>query len=71
VRNDFNRALMQGGFVHVGTLHLYSIIRRCGFHWRYDTKETSLLLNELWPLVDDRLNYLNFNKETHQLVHDQ
>jgi len=30
-------------------------VRRYAFYWRYDTKETLLLLNELWPFVNDRL----------------
>ena len=34
------------------------LVRRYGFHWRYDTPEALMLLNRLWPLVNDRLNYL-------------
>ncbi len=34
------------------------LVRRYGYYWRYDTKETLVLLNELWPLVNDRLNFL-------------
>lgn len=33
------------------------LVRRYGFHWRYDTPEALLRLNGLWPLVNDRLNY--------------
>jgi len=39
------------------------LVRRYGFYWRYDTKETLVLLNELWPLVNDRLNYLTPTKK--------
>ncbi len=38
-------------------------MRRYGYYWRYDTKETLALLNELWPLVNDRLNYLTPTKK--------
>lgn len=33
------------------------LVRRYGFHWRYDTPDVLILLNQLWPLVNDRLNY--------------
>lgn len=33
------------------------LVRRYGFYWRYDTPEALTLLNQLWPLVNDRLNY--------------
>ncbi len=39
------------------------LVRRYGYYWRYDTKETLVLLNELWPLVNDRLNYLTPTKK--------
>lgn len=39
------------------------LVRRYGFHWRYDTPEALLLLNRLWPLVNDRLNYLTPTKK--------
>lgn len=29
-----------------------------GSCWRYDTKEIFVLFNQLWPLVNDRLNFL-------------
>lgn len=34
------------------------LVRRYGFYWRYDTPEALALLNRLWPMVNDRLNYL-------------
>lgn len=34
------------------------LVRQYAFHWRYDTPEALTLLNQLWPLVNDRLNYL-------------
>jgi len=34
------------------------LVRQYAFYWRYDTPETLTLLNQLWPLVNDRLNYL-------------
>jgi len=33
------------------------------YDWRYDTKETRVLLNELWPMVMDRLNDLTPTKK--------
>jgi hypothetical protein len=33
------------------------LVRRYGMYWRYDTPAELKLLNELWPLVNDRLNY--------------
>ncbi len=39
------------------------LVRRYGFHWRYDTPEALLLLNRLWPLVNDRLNYFTPTKK--------
>jgi len=33
------------------------LVRRYGFHWRYDTPDALMLLNRLWPLVNDRFNY--------------
>lgn len=38
-------------------------MRRYGFYWRYDTPEALKLLNQLWPLVNDRLNYLTPTKK--------
>lgn len=39
------------------------IVRRYGFYWRYDTPSQLRLLNELWPLVNDRHNYLTPTKK--------
>ena len=39
------------------------LVRRYGFYWRYDTPEALTLLNQLWPLVSDRLNYLTPTKK--------
>ena len=34
------------------------LVRKYGFYYRYDTAEERHVLNRLWPLVNDRLNYL-------------
>lgn len=34
------------------------LVRKYGFYYRYDTEEERAVLNRLWPLVNDRLNYL-------------
>lgn len=34
------------------------LVRKYGFYYRYDTEEERKVLNRLWPLVNDRLNYL-------------
>lgn len=39
------------------------LVRRYGFYWRYDTPAELKLLNQLWPLVNDRLNYLTPTKK--------
>lgn len=39
------------------------IVRRYGFYWRYDTAPQLKLLNELWPLVNDRHNFLTPTKK--------
>jgi hypothetical protein len=39
------------------------LVRRYAFHYRYDTPEELALLARLWPLVDDRLNYLTPTKK--------
>ena len=39
------------------------LVRRYGFHWRYDTPEALALLNRLWPLVNDRLNFYTPTKK--------
>lgn len=38
-------------------------VRRYAFYWRYDTPEALRLLNQLWPLVGDRLNYFTPTKK--------
>lgn len=39
------------------------LVRRYGFYWRYDTPEALALLNQLWPLVGDRMNYFTPTKK--------
>lgn len=39
------------------------LVRRYGFYWRYDTPEALILLNQLWPLVNDRLNFFTPTKK--------
>jgi len=39
------------------------VVRRYSEYWRYDTDETLRVLNRLWPLVNDRLNYLTPTKK--------
>jgi len=39
------------------------LVRRYGFYWRYDTPQALALLNQLWPLVTDRLNYFTPTKK--------
>ena len=34
------------------------LVRKYGFYYRYDTREERAVLNRLWTLVNDRLNYL-------------
>jgi hypothetical protein len=34
------------------------LVRKYGFYYRYDTAEERVVLNRLWRLVNDRLNYL-------------
>lgn len=34
------------------------LVRKYGFYYRYDTSEERAVLNRLWRLVNDRLNYL-------------
>ena len=38
-------------------------MRRHGFYWRYDTADELTLLNQLWPLVNDRMNYFTPTKK--------
>lgn len=39
------------------------LVRKYGFYYRYDTDEERLVLNRLWRLVNDRLNYLTPTKK--------
>ena len=39
------------------------LVRKYGFYYRYDTSEERVVLNRLWRLVDDRLNYLTPTKK--------
>jgi hypothetical protein len=39
------------------------LVRKYGFYYRYDTAEERVVLNRLWRLVDDRLNYLTPTKK--------
>ncbi|WP_256843040.1 integrase catalytic domain-containing protein [Ornithinimicrobium cryptoxanthini] len=34
------------------------LVRKYAFHYRYDTEPERAVLNRLWPLVNDRLNFL-------------
>lgn len=39
------------------------LIRRYGFYWRYDNADALMVLNRLWPVVNDRLNYFTPTKK--------
>jgi len=39
------------------------LVRHYAFYWRYDTPEALQLLNQLWPLVNDRFNYFTPTKK--------
>ncbi len=39
------------------------LVRRYGFYYRYDTPTELQVLNRLWPLVNDRLNYFTPTKK--------
>lgn len=39
------------------------LVRRYGFYYRYDTEEELRVLNRLWPLVNDRFNFLTPTKK--------
>lgn len=39
------------------------LVRRYGFYYRYDTADELTVLNTLWPLVNDRLNYFTPTKK--------
>ncbi|REO57795.1 transposase, partial [Mycobacterium tuberculosis] len=34
------------------------LVRKYAFYYRYDTAEERAVLNRMWKLVNDRLNYL-------------
>lgn len=46
------------------------VVRRYGFYYRYDTAAELALLNRLWPLVNDRLNFLTPTKKPIQWATD-
>ena len=39
------------------------LVRKYGFYYRYDTDAELRVLNRLWPLVNDRFNYLTPTKK--------
>jgi IS30 family transposase len=39
------------------------LVRKYGFYYRYDTADELRVLNRLWPLVNDRLNFLTPTKK--------
>ena len=39
------------------------LVRKYGFYYRYDTDQERTVLNRLWKLVNDRLNYLTPTKK--------
>lgn len=39
------------------------LVRKYGFYYRYDTPEELAVLNRLWPLVNDRMNYFTPTKK--------
>ncbi|MDR1441218.1 MAG: hypothetical protein LBJ02_02330 [Bifidobacteriaceae bacterium] len=39
------------------------LVRRYGMYWRYDTAQEREVLNRLWVLVDNRLNYFTPTKK--------
>jgi hypothetical protein len=39
------------------------LVRKYGFYYRYDTPDELRVLNRLWPLVNDRMNYLTPTKK--------
>ena len=39
------------------------LVRKYGFYYRYDTAQERAVLNRLWRLVNDRLNYLTPTKK--------
>jgi transposase InsO family protein len=47
------------------------LVRQYGMYWRYDTPRQRELLNRLWRLVDDRLNYFTPTKKPAGWTTDQ
>ncbi|HHT8960850.1 TPA: hypothetical protein ACT5CZ_007251, partial [Burkholderia cenocepacia] len=39
------------------------LVRKYAFYYRYDTPEERAVLGRLWPLVNDRMNYLTPTKK--------
>lgn len=39
------------------------LVRRYGFYWRYDNADALMVLNRLWPVVNDRLNFFTPTKK--------
>ena len=44
------------------------LVRKYAFYYRYDTGDERAVLNRLWPLVNDRLNYLTPTHQTHRVL---
>jgi hypothetical protein len=40
-----------------------NLVRKFGFHYRYDTREERAARNRLWKFVNDRLNHLTTTKK--------
>jgi len=38
------------------------VVRKYAYYWRYDNPEVLALLGQLWPLVNDRMNYFTPTK---------
>lgn len=39
------------------------LVRRYAFYWRYDDPDALMVLNRLWPVVNDRLNFFTPTKK--------
>jgi hypothetical protein len=39
------------------------VVRKYAYYWRYDNPEVLALLGQLWPLVNDRMNYFTPTKK--------
>lgn len=42
---------------HLSLQQSHHLVRRCGYYYRYDTDAELTCLNELWVLVNERLNF--------------